>query len=172
MKSNLWLPLGACTMLVISGCSGGAPMAPAAPANISGAVRSVAPDALGEVLSANKVTVKIGSCLPGGSSANVTFQGSGHASGPYKGTFTSKGTWSFLKLTGNDMWNFSQTYVIKTSGGEVDGTITGSGKKIKATCKEFGPATSKADLQFTLGNKKGSATTSSIRHGSFIEHLN
>jgi hypothetical protein len=172
MKTQLWLPLCACGMLAIAGCSGGTQIAPAAPANISGAARELAPRGLGEVLSANKVTVKNQLCLSKGSSVVTTFKASGTAKGPYAGTFTSKGTWNITKLPGNDLWTFSQTYVIKTSKGEVDGTITGNGKTIKATCKTFGPATRKAGLTFKLVQNTGSATTSVIRSGALDEHLN
>jgi hypothetical protein len=172
MKTQLWLPLCACSVLAITGCSGGAQLAPATPPNVSGAARELGPHGLGEVLTANKVTVKNQLCLSKGSSVVTTFKASGTAKGPYAGTFTAKGTWNITKLPGNDLWTFSQTYVIKTSAGEVDGTITGNGQKIKATCKTFGPATGKADLTFKLVQHTGSATTSVIRSGALDEHLN
>jgi hypothetical protein len=171
MITKLWLPLCACSILVVSGCSGGSQVAPAAPANPS-AAEHVASNALGEALIARKVVVTTRSCAPNHSSAVVTFTASGAAKGPFKGTFTTTGTWNFTKIPGNDLWTFSQKYVIKTRAGLVDGTITGSGQKIKATCKAFGPATGKANLKFTLGQKSGSATTNDIRHGSLEEHLN
>ena len=172
MKTQLWLPLCACSILAITACSGGAQVAPATPANISGATRAVAPKGLGEVLTANKASVKNQLCLSKGSSVVTTFKASGTAKGPYAGTFTSKGTWNVTKLPGNDIWTFAETFVIKTSGGQVDGTVKGNGKTIKATCKTFGPATAKADLTFHLVQNTGSVTTSVIRDGSLDEHLN
>jgi hypothetical protein len=172
MKTQLWLPLCACSILAITACSGGAQVAPATPANISGAARNLSPNGLGEVLSAHKVSVKTQLCLEKGTSVVTTFKASGTAKGPYAGTFTSKGTWNITKLPGNDIWTFAETFVIKTSGGEVDGKITGNGQKIKATCKTFGPATAKADLTFNLEQNAGGATTTVIRNGALEEHLN
>lgn len=171
MTTKLWLPLCACSILAIAACAGGTQIAPTTPANVSGAEHVIAPDALGEVLSAKKNKVKTGSCGSGGSSAVVTFVASGIAKGPYNGTFTAKGTWSFTKLPGNDMWLFSEQFEIKTGGAPVDGTITGNGQKIKATCKTFGPATGKANLQYRLGQNSGTAVTNAIRSGSLDEHL-
>jgi hypothetical protein len=171
MTTKLWLPL-CCMVLAITACSGGTQVPPVAPADGPSAEREVAPNALGEVLSARKVVVKTRLCGAKGSSAVVTFTARGAAKGPYKGTFTATGSWNFTRIPGNDIWTFSEKYVIKTGAGLVDGTITGSGQKIKSTCKAFGPATGKANLKFTLGQKSGSATTSIIRSGSLEEHLN
>ena len=171
MKTQLWLPLCACSILAITACSGGAQVSPAAPADALGAARILAPNAFGEVLSAHKVTVKKQLCIKG--STVVTFSANGTAKGPYPGTFKSTGTWNYTKIPGNNIWTFSQKYVITSgSGSEVDGTITGNGSKIKATCKEFGPATGSAKMRFTLLQNTGSATTSAIHNGSLLEHLN
>src|SRR5579863_3376044 len=104
MNMQRWLPLCACSVLAITACSGGAQVSPATPANVFGAARDVVPKGLGEVLSANKVTVKNSLCLSKGSSVVTTFKASGTAKGPYAGTFTSKGSWNVTKLPGNDIW--------------------------------------------------------------------
>ena len=171
MKTQFWLPLCACSILAITACSGGTQVGPTTPASISGADHAMAPNALGEELIARKNKVKTESCGSGGSSAVVTFVANGVAKGPYKGTFTAKGEWNFTKLPGNLIWTFSETYEIKTGGNPVDGTITGNGQKIKATCKAFGPATGKANLQYRLGQNSGTATTNAIHSGSLDEQL-
>lgn len=171
MTTKLWLPLCACSVIALSSCAGGAQIAPSAPANVSGADHAMAPNALGEELSARKAKITPQLCQ-GSSSAVITFTASGVAKGPYKGTFTATGNWNYTKLPGNDIWTFSEKYEIKTHAGLVDGTITGNGQKIKATCKAFGPATGKANLRYTLGQNSGPATTGAIHSGSLDEHLN
>ncbi len=161
--------LFACAVPAFAGCSGGTPSAPA--------LSSASPQrddrvgaSFGEVFKAARIVVKKQSCIPG-QSGEATFRAKGTASGPVNGKFVASGQWSFYSASGQSLWTFAETFKI-TGRRPADGTITGNGTHIIATCKTFGPVSSLKELRYHLGMASGAATTDRLKNGGkFIQKL-
>lgn len=162
--------LAIASLFVIAACSGGAPPVPISGAAPQGA-DSLHPSAFNEVLKANGIDVKKQACL-GHTSGTTTITAKGHASGPYSGTFTLSGQWSFTKVGSVSIYTFAETFKI-AGAHPITGTITTNGSpKLKITCKTFGPVTSSKDLVFHLGTATGPATTNRLaNHSSLLEQM-
>ncbi len=168
MKALRLSSSAAIVVLIVAGCSNGAPSEPPAP--VANLVRDGGVAAsFGEVLSSKHMTAKKQSCISG--TGTVTFQAKGTAKGPNPGTVTAKGEWNFFIAGGQTTWIFSETFKIDGKH-PADGTITGSGNGKTATCTTFGPVTKSSVLEYHLGTASGSATTSRLKNGnSMVQHL-
>jgi hypothetical protein len=149
--------------LAFGGCSGGMPVAPGAFSSVARPENPLRAASFGEVLKSSKVVVKKGSCIQG-QSGNASFSANGTASGPYKGTFTVGGQWSFFKSSGQTHWTFAESFKIKGAH-PIVGTVTGNGTGNPSACKTFGPVSGLKELQYHLGTAKGAATTNLIMNG-------
>jgi hypothetical protein len=163
MRSILYSLLLVSPAFAFAGCSGGTPSNPGPFSSTQQAENSLPAASFGEVLKASGIAVKKGVCIPG-QSGNATFTAKGTASGPYKGTFTVSGQWSFVKISGQSLWTFAETFKI-TGAHPADGTVTGNGTDNTAACKTFGPVSSLTVLQYHLGSASGAATTNLLKKG-------
>jgi hypothetical protein len=152
----------AIVVLIVAGCSNGAPSAPKVPIANLGSGGAVAAS-FGEVLSSKHVSVKKQSCISG--TGTATFSAKGTAKGPSPGTFSAKGEWNFFAAGGQTTWTFSETFKIEGKQ-PADGTITGVGSGNTATCTTFGPVTKSSVLQYHLGTASRSATTTRLKNAS------
>jgi hypothetical protein len=161
MKAIRLSSSAAIVVLIVAGCSNGAPSEPAVPvANLVGG--GVVAASFGEVLSSKRTTVQKQSCISG--TGTVTFHAKGTAKGPLPGTVTVKGEWNFFTISGQTTWTFAETFKI-TGKHPADGTITGNGNGKTATCTTFGPVTKSGVLEYHLGTASGSATTNRLKNG-------
>ncbi len=162
--------LFACAVLAFAGCSGGTPSAPALSSASSQGDDHVGALSFGEVFKARRIVVKKQSCIAS-QSGEATFSAKGTASGPFRGKFVASGQWNFYSVGGQTQWTFAETFKI-TGQRPADGTVTGNGSHIIATCKTFGPVSSLKELQYHLGMASGAATTNLMKNGGkFIQRL-
>jgi hypothetical protein len=153
----------ACAVLFFAGCSTVTPSAPAFVAAGPQGNSRVAAAPLGEVFTAGRIVVKKRSCIAG-QSGEATFSAKGHAGGPYAGDFVASGQWNFYRIGSQSLWTFAETFKI-AGRRRADGTVTGNGADIIATCKTFGPVSSLKDLKYHLGTASGAATTNLMKNG-------
>jgi hypothetical protein len=157
-------------LFALAGCGGGTPSATAlSPAGLQGD-GGVSAATFGEVFKSKSIVVKQQSCISGQSGV-ATFKVKGNAGGPFRGTFTASGQWSFAIVGGQSIWTFAETFKI-AGGHPADGTITGNGMGTTAKCKTFGPVSALTDLQYKLGMASGAATTNLMKNrGSLLQRL-
>ncbi len=156
----------ASAILALADCSGGTPSAPALSSTSPQGNDYVRALSFGEVFNAARIVVKKQSCM-GRRSGEATFSAKGKASGPITGKLVASGQWSFYRVAGQTLWTFAETFKI-TGRRPADGTVTGNGTKIIATCKTFGPVNSLKDLQYHLGTASGAATTNLMKNGGTL----
>lgn len=156
--------------LVLAGCSSATPSAPALLPRGPQRDDRIGAASFGEVFKASGIVVKTQSCIAGQSGV-ATFSARGKASGPYRGTFVASGQFSFSRAGGQTLWTFAETFKIRGSR-SADGTITGNGTHVTATCKTFGPVNGLNDLTYHLGPASGAATTNRLNNGgSLLQRL-
>ena len=169
MKSRIY-KLFASAVLALAGCSGATQSSPALSSTSPQGNDHVRALSFGEVFNAARIAVKKQSCM-GRRSGEATFSAKGKANGPITGKFVASGQWSFYRVAGQTLWTFSETFKL-TGRRPADGTVTGNGTKIIATCKTFGPVSSLKDLHYHLGTASGPATTNLMKNGgAFIQRL-
>ncbi len=169
MKSRIYT-LFACALLALAGCSVGAPSAPALSSTSRQGDDHVGALSFGEVFKAARIVVKKQSCM-GRRSGEATFSAKGNASGPITGKFLASGQWSFYRVGGQSLWTFAETFKL-TGRHPADGTVTGNGTKIIATCKTFGPVNNLKELHYHLGTASGAATVNLMKNrGTFAQTL-
>ena len=131
----------------------------------------------GELLTGSKVKLRAGKCngLSGGS---VRFTASGTATGPYPGTFTAKGDWSFAPLEHPVSYYFHERFTITSGTISFSGHSGRSWQEVGApapgmTCGSFGPVTSDNRLKYHAGlHGSGSVTGDGVSQGELDETLN
>jgi len=172
MKSTIALLSLAATLVASAGCSNTTPSMPAfSPARVQTNDRIDKKKKPYEILKAAHISVDTVECNPSGLAGVASFTASGTAKGRVKGKFSMVGGWNYAIISGQTLWNFSESFEIKGKHPK-DGTVTGSGTGNVADCKKFGPITSGSDLTYHLGKKTGDVSTNALKDGgSMLEQL-
>ena len=113
----------------------------------------------GEVFKATNVVIHhSGGCPDPLGGISVRFTATGTAAGPYPGTFSIHGSWSYESVV-LQHWSFDEKATIKSHGNTIGAEVTGVGSRgePRVSCGAFGPSDQDDGLNYT-GASTGVAT--------------